>query len=131
MSRFMTALACMDGRVLEPLHSWLKDRLKPDYIDWITEPGIDHLFCSEDKLCSQVRKKIAISTEKHGSKTVILTGHHDCAGNPISDDGHRQEIIESLKKLKTLYPKLRLLGLFLAEDFATVEVLYDSQQELT
>jgi hypothetical protein len=47
--KFATALNCMDGRVQIPIIEFLKKKFKVDYVDMITEPGIDKILAEENK----------------------------------------------------------------------------------
>ncbi len=42
--RFGTVLNCIDGRVQIPVTNWLKENFDVDYVDLITEPGIDKVL---------------------------------------------------------------------------------------
>lgn len=39
--KFATSICCMDGRIQLPIDSWIKKKHSPDYIDTITEPGME------------------------------------------------------------------------------------------
>ena len=41
--KFATSVSCMDGRIQIPLINWIKENFSVDYVDTITEPGIDKL----------------------------------------------------------------------------------------
>lgn len=77
----------MDGRIQEPLCRWIKKNHGVDYVDVITEPGIDRSI-SDDVIAGSIRAKAEISVGAHGSKTIIISGHHDCAANPASEEEH-------------------------------------------
>lgn len=56
--KFATALNCMDGRVQIPIIEFLKKKFKVDYVDMITEPGIDKILAEENKeLVSWIKEK--------------------------------------------------------------------------
>jgi len=42
-SKFAVAINCMDGRVQTPVAEWMKKHLGVDYVDMITEPGVDRI----------------------------------------------------------------------------------------
>lgn len=77
----------MDGRIQEPLCNWIKRNHNVEYVDVITEPGID---CSitDGVIAASIRAKAEISIRAHGSKLIIISGHHDCAANPVSEEEH-------------------------------------------
>ena len=39
--KFATSVSCMDGRIQIPLNKWIKENYSADYVDTITEPGVD------------------------------------------------------------------------------------------
>ena len=112
--KFATAINCVDGRVQLPVIAWVKEKYQVDYVDMITEPGPDKLL-SENKQNSQielVKKKVEISLKKHGSKLIVLAGHHDCAGNPVDEKRHREEILNGVKVIKSWNLDAKVLGVW-------------------
>ena len=39
--KFATSVSCMDGRIQIPLNKWIKENYSADFVDTITEPGVD------------------------------------------------------------------------------------------
>lgn len=100
--RFGTAINCMDGRVHLPTIDWMTKELGVDYVDIITEPGPDKLLAegSAEQVAS-IRTRLELSVEKHGSKHVVIMGHHDCAGNPVPRDTHIVQINEAMRVIES------------------------------
>jgi len=95
---FVTAITCMDGRIQEPVSTWLKKRFHADYVDTITEPCIDGIFGrGQYSLMDSIRRRAEISVNVHGSRVVALVSHHDCAGNPVDRDQHLRDLACSLR----------------------------------
>jgi len=119
MEKFVACLNCMDGRVQEPVISWVKENLGIPFVDMITEPGIDGLLGrnSEEEIPPSVLAKLQVSIEKHGSKTVIVVGHYDCAGNPVDENTHKEHLRVAVEKIRKLYPELTVIGLWVSEKF--------------
>jgi len=46
--KFATCLNCMDGRVQLPVIHWIKENYGVDYVDMITEAGMDGALASEN-----------------------------------------------------------------------------------
>ncbi len=121
--RFVTALNCMDGRTQEPVIQWAKKRFGIDYVDMINEPGPDLVFLSEDKnLLDNILKKIKISTDKHGSKRLVIVGHYDCAGNPVSREEHIKLIKKSVEIAKKHLNDVEVFGVYIGEDWDVKEL---------
>ncbi len=91
---FATAINCMDGRVQIPVISWIKKHYGVDYVDMITEAGPNKILSEKSNpvLRESIKKRIEISVNKHGSKLIVIAGHHDCAGNPVEEDIQKSQI---------------------------------------
>lgn len=89
MTTFASAITCIDGRVLRPVVEWGLAHCGVDAVDIVTEPGVDG---SLPQLVDDLRRRLAPSIDKHGSHEVILAGHEDCAGNPVSEEEHREHL---------------------------------------
>jgi len=106
----------MDGRTQLPVINWIKDKYPVEYVDMITEPGMVGLL-SFEKYDTGFLKKLNISTNQHGSRHVFVVGHHDCAGNPVSEELHKKQVLLSVGVLKMLVPSLEVIGLWVDEKF--------------
>ena len=68
----------------------------------ITEPGPDKVLSSGPvELIEAVKSKVLISVKAHGSNIVVIAGHYDCAGNPVSKEEHCEEIKKSIKVIQS------------------------------
>ena len=94
---FGTSISCMDGRIQIPLSNWIKKNYSVDYVDTITEPGVDKKIAAGLELES-IKAKVGISVNAHKSKLIVVSGHYDCAANPVSDDEHITLIYTVLTK---------------------------------
>jgi len=121
--RFITAINCMDGRTQEPLIKWARKKYGVDYVDMINEPGPDKLLLTEDKaLLEYTIKKIRISTDKHGSRRLIIVGHWDCAGNPVDRPQHLEEVKKSIQVARRLLPDIEIEGVYINEQWEVEEI---------
>ncbi len=116
---FGTAIICMDGRVQRPVSDWMRRTLRLDYVDIITEPGPDGLLAKGDaRALDSIRRRVEISVEKHGSRVIAVCGHADCAGHPVSEAHHRDDVRRSLDLIASWdAPVDRLIGLWVGEDW--------------
>ena len=99
---FATAINCIDGRIQKPLLDFITERFRVDYVDMVTEPGPDKIL-SEDEaagVIESIKKRVLISVEKHGSRIVVIAGHHDCAANPVEEKEHKRQIAKSVENIK-------------------------------
>ena len=94
-SRFGTAITCIDGRIQEPVAAWLKGKYLLDFVDVISEPGVDRVLATEPPAAQEhLRDEVQLSVERHGSTVVAVVAHHDCASNP----GTREEHVTQLRR---------------------------------
>ena len=121
---FATAINCMDGRVQIPVTEFLKKKYGVDYVDMITEPGPNGILATDkDKsIIDSIKKRVGISTAKHGSKYIAIAGHHDCAGNPVDKETHLAHIRSAIKTVKSWGVKAEVIGLWVDDKWKVSEV---------
>jgi hypothetical protein len=101
----------MDGRVQLPVLHWIRRKHHIDYIDVITEPGMDGVLATQDNI-KEFLRRIRISIEINNSVRIFIVGHHDCRGNPVDKKAHRKNILKAVKRLKSHWPGLDIIGLW-------------------
>lgn len=121
---FATAINCMDGRVQHPVAELLKKKYKVDHVDTITEPGPDGILAAnQDKAAIEsIKRRVDVSTGKHGSKHIAIVGHHDCAGNPVDRGTHLAHIRAAIKTVKSWGIKAEVIGLWVDDGWKVSEV---------
>jgi hypothetical protein len=121
---FATAINCMDGRTQIPVIDYIRKKYKVDYVDMITEPGpIRVLAENKDKpTLESIKRRVGISTGKHGSGNIVIVGHHDCAGNPVEKETQLKQIQESIRTVRSWGPKAEIIGLWIDEKWMPHEV---------
>jgi len=125
---FAAAINCIDGRVQDPVARWMRENLGVEYVDMITEPGADKVLAEGHLQAREaVRAKVMVSVEAHGSKTVALVGHHDCAGNPVSKEDHLKMIGKGVDTLKSWNAPVRIVGLWVNERWEVEKVADTSE----
>ena len=115
--KFACCINCIDGRVQVPVISWIKDNYGVDYVDMITEPGVDAYIQDENNELKELLDKIRISVSKHGSDKVFVVGHFDCAANPVDEQVHKEHILRSVQRLEKHLTHQQIIGLWVSEDF--------------
>lgn len=123
--KFVTAINCIDGRTQDPVSSWMKKKYNADFVDAITEPGIDKVLAEEHPaLVESIKCKVAISTGTHHSKAIGIVGHYDCAANPVSKEEHIEQVKKAVQVVKKMDMPcdVEVFGLWVGEDW-TVEVI--------
>jgi carbonic anhydrase len=113
---FALVLGCMDGRCQEKAVQYAKENLGANFIDTVTEPGIDGILSGSKhpvyaaagevvRAQDFIRRKAMVSAKGHGAKKCLILAHNECAGNPVSHEQH-------LKDLKKAVATVRGWGLF-------------------
>ena len=105
---FTTAINCMDGRVQLPVIQYIKEKYGPDYVDMITEAGPDGLLKEgkQTEIIKNIFSRVSISLNRHNTHLIIILGHDDCAGFPVSKKEHIAAIETSANILHKKFPKL-------------------------
>jgi len=115
--KFGTALNCIDGRTQIPVIMWMNKNLGLDYIDLITEPGMDKVLSKGNKFeIDKVKKNTIVSIDAHDSKVIAVVGHYDCAANPVSPYKHIVEIKVSVRNVISWNLGVKVIGLWV-DDF--------------
>ena len=119
--KFATSVTCMDGRIQLPLAKWIKENYSVDYVDAITEPGVDKKIAENLELES-IKTKIGISINAHKSKLIVVSGHHDCAGNPVSEDEHISQIKKGVDVISSWNLDAKVIGVWVDGSWNIVPV---------
>ena len=106
-----TCLNCMDGRVQLPVLTWIKNNYPVDFVDVITEAGMDGVLAKQEDI-SEVMRSIKVSVNINKSTRFFVVGHYDCRGNPINEKDHRKEIGAATMRLRSLFPDQEVMGLW-------------------
>ena len=106
-----TCLNCMDGRVQLPALAWIKANYPVDFVDVITEAGMDGLLAKQEDI-SEILRSIKVSVNLNKSTRFFIVGHHDCRGNPVVEKRHHEDIANAVRRLKSLWPAQEVVGLW-------------------
>ena len=109
--KFSTSISCMDGRIQIPLSAWIKENYSADYVDTITEPGVDKIIAADSDLQS-IKAKVGISINAHKSDLVVVSGHYDCAANPVSDEEHIAQIKNAVEVISSWNTGAKVVGVW-------------------
>jgi hypothetical protein len=121
--KFGTLINCIDGRSLIPVITWLKEKYSLDFIDTVTEPGVDKVMSNKDnEKTAQIRNKVLISKRAHGSSLIAIAGHHDCAGNPVSKEEHIEHIKKSIDTITSWNFESNIVGIWVNENWQVEHV---------
>ena len=122
MGTFGTSINCIDGRVQLPITDWIKKNYSVDFIDMISEPGSDKAMLDDPDMITRLKSKILISVNGHKSKSIILSGHHDCLGNPVTKEEHIDHIKKSVDIIKTWNLPASVNGIWVNENWSIEKI---------
>jgi len=125
---FFTTIGCMDGRCQEAVDSYGRERFGAEYPDTITEAGLVGILANHptDEFLANLKAKVLISLEKHHSQGIVVDGHAECAGNPVDDVTHQDNVRHAVKVISEMIEnKVPVVGVYVCrcpEDQAKWEV---------
>jgi len=114
--KFATSVSCMDGRIQTPLAKWIKENYSVDYVDTITEPGVDKTI-TENSVFESIKTKVSISINAHKSELVVLSGHYDCAANQVSNEKHIELIKKGIEVISSWNLGVKVLGVWVDDSW--------------
>lgn len=113
---FATAITCMDGRAQMPVFDFVSTYYKVDYVDMVTEPGPNRILAEgvDAQRLMTIFERVRISLECHDSQGMAVTGHADCAGNPVSESEQTVHTQQAVQAIRLRYPDVPVIGLWVA-----------------
>lgn len=128
--KFATAINCIDGRAQRPVSEWMRVNFAVDFVDTITQPGPEAALTSGPApVIEQMRQNVGVSVTAHQSQVIAIAGHHGCAGNPVADDIHKEQIRAACGVVTQWGFPARIIGLWVNE-WWQIEVVSDSDNQL-
>ena len=121
---FVSSVHCMDGRIQEPMIRYMKGRYGAEYVDSITEPGPCKILAerSDEQLVGSILSRLEISVTHHGSQVIALSGHYDCAGNPVDRITQTDQVHKGIAYLRERFPNTELIGLWVNDRWEVEEI---------
>ena len=109
--KFATSVSCIDGRIQIPITNWIKENYSVDYVDTITEPGVDKNI-TKDSVIESIKTKARISIHAHKSELIVFSGHYNCAANPVSDEEHIEFIKKGVEAISSWNLGVKVIGVY-------------------
>lgn len=122
---FFTTVGCMDGRIQDPVSDFGRKKFSAEFADTITEAGLVGLLSTNpaQTLLDSIKNKLDISIEKHHSKGILVHGHQNCAGNPVPDEKHIEDVRKSVDEIRSLIKnKITVVGVFVKQSSSDPKV---------
>jgi len=122
---FACAINCMDGRVQDAVKNYMKENYSVDYVDMVTEPGPNKILAenADIAIIENIKKRVDISVNHHGSKVVAIIGHFDCAGNPTEKEEQITHLKKAEETVKSFGFPAEIILLWVDGDWQTVELV--------
>ncbi len=114
--KFATSVSCIDGRIQTPLTNWIKENYSVDYVDTVTEPGVDKNI-AKDSIIESIKTKARISIHAHKSELIVFSGHYDCAANPVSNEEHIEFIKKGVEVISSWNLGVKIVGVLVDESW--------------
>lgn len=115
-------LNCIDGRIQLPVIEWIYKNYPVDYVDMITEPGMDGLLAGADNSIEEIKRKVNLSIVNNKAEIMFIVGHYDCRGNPEVDADHKKHIGMAVERVKLEFKKLEVIGLWVNDAWAVERI---------
>jgi len=123
-SEFVTCLNCIDGRVQLPVINWILKNYDVKYVDMITTPGVDGVLSNKNNNVNDIFEKVSFSHEGHSTNKIFIVGHHDCLANPVDDETHNKQLVDSVERVKESYFNCDVIGLWVGSE-SNIHVVYE------
>ena len=123
--KFGTVINCLDGRAQKVAADFLKSRYGLDWVDTITEPGPDKILAEglETFIIENIKKRLEISFNKHGSRLIAIVAHEECAGNPVEKEEHFRHLRLARNKVAEFGLAAEIILLWIPSGWDKIEVV--------
>jgi len=120
---FSCAINCMDGRVQDTVKNYMKSNCKVNFVDMVTEPGPNKILAENlnAPIVENIKKRVEISVNHHGSKVIAIAGHFGCAGNPTEKENQIKQLQMAKKTVVSFGFNVEIMLLWVDSDWETVE----------
>lgn len=121
---FCASVHCMDGRIQKPIIDFIMQNYGYKYVDAITEPGPIKILAEGDEnpLTQSILNRLDISINKHKGDLIFVSGHYDCAGNPVDKETQLVQTDQSYDLLKSHFPDVEIVKLWIDEKWKVTVV---------
>jgi carbonic anhydrase len=118
LTKFATAINCIDGRAQTNVTSHIKENYGVDYVDMVTMPGVIKILAyNRNSNADLIKRHVEISVIAHHSKLVAVVGHHDCAGNPVCKESQLENLAAAIKVVESWCFDVEIVGLWVDENW--------------
>lgn len=114
----------MDGRLQLPVIRYLMNRFGRSYVDCITEAGPVGLLAHKQNSVKvrEMLRKVRVSVNAHGSRSLAIVAHYDCAGHPFARARQVADLTLALAFLEHTFADLEIIGLWVDHESNIEEI---------
>jgi len=113
MRDFGTVLTCMDGRIQRKVSDYLLTTFGVKSVDTVTAAGMVKHVAADTERTQTILGDLDVSVTQHGSRDIAVVAHHDCAGNPITEEKQKDQIARAVARLLRRHPDAEVIGIWL------------------
>lgn len=119
-----TAMTCIDGRAQQRIVDYLKRVHGVETVDLVTAPGVNKLLAAgmSSAHAEFLKGNAAVSVTAHHTGLVAVTGHDDCAGNPVDEQQQQRHIVAAVRTVEAWDLGVRVIGLWVDGAWGVSEI---------
>lgn len=124
MTKFCTAINCMDGRIQIPVIKYLREKFDVEFVDIISEAGPNGILAKQENpaLIESILNRLKISIENHKSVGIAVVGHYGCFGNPADQKEQSNHTKKAIQFIRNYSGNLNIIGLWVDENSKVLEL---------
>lgn len=112
-TRFATVVSCFDGRVQEPVSTWIKTHASVAYVDVITVYAPERVLTEGSHAeITHIHDEVRHSMRKHDVHVLAVVGHDDCEGNPVTRPEQIAQLLRALAVVAAWDVSIPIVGLW-------------------
>ena len=120
---FGTSLGCIDGRTIDAITTYIRETYGVAWVDMITARGINKILAenTDTTVIQKIKEELKTSIHHHGSEVVVISGHPDCAGNPVTKEEQIEHLRRAYETVENFGLDVDIVLLWVNDDWKTVE----------
>lgn len=112
-TRFATVVNCFDGRVQEPVSTWIKAHASVAYVDVITAHAPERVLTGGSHAeITHIHDEVRHSMRKHDVHVLAIVGHAGCEGNTVARLEQLAQLQQALAVVASWDVSIPVVGLW-------------------
>tara|TARA_B100000745_G_scaffold268595_1_gene194730 strand:- start:2686 stop:3240 length:555 start_codon:yes stop_codon:yes gene_type:complete len=106
--KFAGAVWCMDGRDKKAVQDYAQGLFVDSVCDGPGTVGVlaDVGHPKHALFVQKLRDQLPVSIGNHGSEIIFVSGHAECAGHPVDDVRHKEDILKATALVRSILHEL-------------------------